>query len=71
MSIMIHCLLLELLLLCHAKTSGMWCSEGGFEGFIVHGKHAMNKWRVTKTAATKGFKSKQAAADAYSKAVLK
>ena len=44
-------LLLQLLLLCIARASGMPCSSVRLQGFIVHGKKQMHKWHRIAIAA--------------------
>ena len=47
-------LLLQLLLLCIARASGMPCSSVRFQGFIVHEKKQMHKWHRIATATIEG-----------------
>ena len=47
-------LLLQLLLLCIARASGMPCSSVRLQGFIVHGKKPVHKWHCIATAAIEG-----------------
>ena len=47
-------LLLQLLLLCIARKSGMSCSLVRFQGFIVHRKKPMHKWRRIATTTIEG-----------------
>ena len=47
-------LLVQLLLLCIARESGMPCSSVRFQGFIVHEKKPMHKWHRIATATIEG-----------------
>ena len=47
-------LLLQLLLLCIARASGMPCSSVRSQGFIVHGKKPMHKWHRIETTTIEG-----------------
>lgn len=47
-------LLLQFLLLCIARESGMSCSSVRLQGFTVHGKKPLHKWHRIATADIEG-----------------